>query len=200
MDKRLGLIIAVCIVEVIFRAFYDFIRIDPLLYTFIARSVEMGIILALAWKDCGITTGSVRKEVLVGFGIALAFALAVILTDLVSRIALAGGVLKLLLARQHIENPVGFFLVGCLFAPLAEELFFRGLVYTWLRQRLPLIAAIAVSALMFASVHGFLSPVQLIGGILFAGIFEWRRSIWAPYIVHVLANFGIWVFPLVCPF
>lgn len=200
MDKRLIVIIAVCIVEVIFRAAYDFIKIDPLIYTLLARAIEMLIIFSLAFMECGITASSIKDELLVGLGISLVFALIVVLADLASRAALPGGILKVLLGKQQVTNVIGFFIVGCLFAPFVEELFFRGLVYTWLRQRIHFIAAIVVSALMFASMHGFISPVQLTGGILFAGIYEWRKNIWAAYVVHVLANFGIWIFPWVYPF
>jgi len=200
MDKRLLVIIAVCIVEAIFRAFYDFIKIDPLIYTLFARAIEMLIIFALAFKECGITNTSIKVELAYGLGIALVFAVSVVLVDFASRVALPSGVLKVLLIRQQVANVIGFFIVGCLFAPFVEELFFRGLVYAWLRQRIPVIAAIALSALMFASMHGFISPVQLIGGVLFAGIYEWRKNIWAAYVVHVLANFGIWIFPWVYPF
>ncbi len=200
MDKRLVVIIAVCIVEVIFRAAYDFIRIDPLIYTLFARAIEMLIIFALAFRKCGITNTSIKVELAWGFGIALAFALIVFLVDLASRLALPGGVLQVLLIKQQVTNVLGFFIVGCLFAPFVEELFFRGLVYALLRDRIPVIAAIAVSALMFASMHGFIAPVQLIGGVIFAGIYEWRGNIWAAYVVHVLGNFGIWILPWVYPF
>ena len=200
MDKRILVIIAVCIVEVIFRAVYDFIRIDPLIYTLFARAIEMLIIFALAFRECGITNVSIKVELAWGVCIALVFGLSVVLADLVSRFALPGGILKMLLVKQQITNIIGFIIVGCLFAPFVEELFFRGLLYTWLRQRIPVIAAIAVSALLFASMHGFIAPVQLIGGVLFAGIYEWRGNIWAAYVVHVLANFGIWIFPWVYPF
>jgi membrane protease YdiL (CAAX protease family) len=200
MDKRLFVIIAVFIVEVIFRAVYDFIKIDPLVYTLFARTIEMLIIFALAFRECGITNISIKVELAYGLGISLVCALSVVLVDLASRLALPGGVLKVLLIKQQVSTVAGFFIVGCLFAPFVEELFFRGLVYAWLRQRIPVIAAIAVSALMFASMHGFIAPIQLIGGVLFAGIYEWRKNIWAAYVVHVLANFGIWIFPWVYPF
>jgi membrane protease YdiL (CAAX protease family) len=200
MDKRLVAILLVCIVEVIFRAAYGIISINPLYYTMVARLIEIAIILSLAFNECGITAGSVVKELMIGFCIAVVFALAVVLVDLASRIVLTGGVIKALLGKQQIENPIVFFIVGCLFAPFVEELFFRGLLYSWLRQRIQIVLAVVFSALFFASMHGFISPVQLIGGILFALIYEWRKNIWASYTLHVLANLGIWIFPWVYPF
>ena len=89
--------------------------------------------------------------------------------------------------------------MGCIFAPLVEELFFRGIIYGWLRQSLPVPVAVLASAVLFASMHGFFSPVQLIGGLAFAAIYEWRRSIWAAYVLHGLANAGIWLIGMVYP-
>ncbi|MBN2297154.1 MAG: CPBP family intramembrane metalloprotease [Deltaproteobacteria bacterium] len=200
MDRRLPVIIAVCCIEVAFRAAYDFIRVDPLLYTFLVRAIEMLIIFFLAFKVCGISPASIRKELLIGLGISAVFAAGVVFVDLASRFFLSGGLLNQLIGKQHITNVMGFIIVGCVFGPFVEELFFRGLFYAWLRQHIHFIAAIVLSALIFASMHGFISVVQLIGGLLFAGIYEWRKNIWAPYMVHVLANFGIWVFPWIYPF
>ena len=136
MDKRLIVIIGVCCVEVVFRACYDFIRIDPLLYTFIARLSEMFVILLSAYSLCGVKTEAIHKELVIGIGISLIFGSAVIAIDLVSRAALEGGLLKMMLGRQHIPHPIGFFFVGCFFAPFVEEIFFRGLFYTWLLDQL----------------------------------------------------------------
>jgi len=200
MERRLPVIIAVCGIEIAFRAVYGFIRIDPLVYTFLVRAIEMFTIFFLAFKDCGISAESIKREVLTGLVISVAFGSCVVLADLASRVLIQGGFLKIILGKQQIHNVMGFIIVGCLFGPFVEELFFRGLVYAWLRQRIHFIAAIIVSALIFASMHGFISVIQLAGGILFAGIYEWRKNIWAPYMVHVLANLGIWVFPWIYPF
>ncbi|MFY9398244.1 MAG: CPBP family intramembrane glutamic endopeptidase [Desulfomonilia bacterium] len=122
-----------------------------------------------------------------------------ILADAVSRVFLEGGALGLIIARQSLQDPLGFILAGCLIGPFAEELFFRGLIYAWLRDRMPVLPAVVVSALLFAGMHGFFSPVQLAGGLLFAGIYEWRKSIWAPWVVHAAGNFGIWALPWILP-
>lgn len=202
MDRRAGVMIAVVCCEVVFRLAYHVLplSVDPLLYTLGARSVEMLIILSLAFPVCGIQAESVGREILVGVGIAAAFGGAVVSADLASRLIVKGGILKIMIGRQEVSNPLLFFVTGCVFAPFVEELFFRGLFYSWLRERLPIVISVVFSALAFASIHGFLSPVQITGGLLFAAVFEWRKNIWAPYTVHVIANTGIWIFPWIYPF
>jgi len=201
MDRRIGAIIAVVCCEVVLRLAYRglFLSVDPLLYTLGVRAVEMAVILSLAFPVSGVKAKSIGTEILVGIGISAAFGAAVISADLLSRPVVEGGVLKVLIARQRVSDPLLFFVTGCVFAPFVEELFFRGLFYSWLRERLPAAASVVFSALAFASIHGFLSPVQITGGLLFAVIFEWRKNVWAPYTVHAIANTGIWILPWIYP-
>lgn len=201
MDRRFGVIIAVIICEAAFRLAYPALSlsVDPLLYTLGARAVEMTVILSLGFSVSGIKAESIRTEILIGIGAAAAFGALAVAVDLLSRLVLTGGILKLMIARQQVSDPLLFFVVGCVVAPFAEELFFRGLFYSWLRERLPIVLSVIFSALAFASIHGFLSPVQITGGLLFAAIFEWRKNVWAPYTLHAIANFGIWMFPWIYP-
>jgi membrane protease YdiL (CAAX protease family) len=78
-----------------------------------------------------------------------------------------------------------------LWAPIFEEIGFRGLVYTTLRSRLTPWAAIAVSALVFSSLHlyslvGFLSVFW--SGVILAYAFERFGSLLPGMIVHAAGN------------
>ena len=201
MDRRMGAILAVVVSELCFRLAYRFLcpDADPLVFTLGVRAAQVLLILGTALGSSGIKARSVPRELLVGAGAAAVFGASVILADALSRAFLEGGALGLAIARLSVQDPLVFFLAGCLVGPFAEELFFRGLVYTWLRDRMPVLPAVVVSALFFAVMHGFFSPVQLAGGLLFAGIYEWRRSVWAPWVVHAAGNFGIWVLPWILP-
>jgi uncharacterized protein len=75
-------------------------------------------------------------------------------------------------------------------APVAEELFFRGMLYPLLRKRWGVVLAVVTSALIFGFVH--LIPV-LIPGLVFVGlILGWVRqrsnSIVPGMIIHALQN------------
>jgi membrane protease YdiL (CAAX protease family) len=74
--------------------------------------------------------------------------------------------------------------------PFAEELFFRGLVYGWLRRRMSVGLAASVSALGFAVLHGiwWLIPALALLGIVLALIYERSGSIWTAVITHGLFN------------
>ncbi len=74
--------------------------------------------------------------------------------------------------------------------PFTEELFFRGLIYGWLRRRMPVWLAAGVSGLGFAALHGvwWLTPALLLLGVVLALIYERSGSIWAPVVAHGLFN------------
>jgi len=206
MDKRLFAIISVTIIELLFRALYGFVRIDPLTYTLLARTAELLVILLLALDMCGIRVKSIQRELALGLGLSIVFGLGVVLLDILSRLVIQGGVLHHLLGRMSFDSPLMFLIVGCIFAPFVEELFFRGLIYAWLRTHVPVAFAVLVTALLFALIHGkSLSPIgvllspQFIGGIIFALIYQWRNDIWPGYVVHVLGNLGVWLFPYYYP-
>ncbi|HYA03586.1 MAG TPA: CPBP family intramembrane glutamic endopeptidase [Syntrophobacteria bacterium] len=90
------------------------------------------------------------------------------------------------------------FLVGGLISPVAEELFFRGLLYSFLR-RWGVPAAVLVSSLIFVLCHPGshgLRLTQALGGILFAVAYEVERNLLVPITIHVLGNLAIFTLSL----
>ncbi len=75
-------------------------------------------------------------------------------------------------------------------APLAEEIFFRGLLFRALGERLPSFWAMGVSGFVFSAFHLNLSvliPFTLLG-MLFAWGFRTSGSIWVPIGAHAAIN------------
>ncbi|MFO7557689.1 MAG: type II CAAX endopeptidase family protein [Desulfobacterales bacterium] len=88
-----------------------------------------------------------------------------------------------------------FFLVGGLIAPVAEEFFFRGLLYGFLR-RWGVVFAIMVSTLLFAVAHPKVSIIPITGGILFAVSYEKEKNLLVPIIIHTLGNLSLFTLSL----
>ena len=100
---------------------------------------------------------------------------------------------------QDTQTLVWFFVVGGLLAPLAEEVFFRGIVYGFLR-RWGVVVAIAGTTLFFVGAHSMVSRVpvtQIVGGIVFALAYETGGSLVVPITIHVLGNTAIFALSLV---
>ena len=77
------------------------------------------------------------------------------------------------------------------FAPLFEEIFFRGAMHRYLRKRMRFFWAALVTSLIFAALH----PQGLVGipalaavGIGLSFIREWRDSLIAPMVAHAINN------------
>ncbi|WP_373498691.1 lysostaphin resistance A-like protein [Desulfococcus sp.] len=88
------------------------------------------------------------------------------------------------------------FAVGGLIGPVAEEIFFRGVLYGYLR-RWGVIPAVAVSTAAFALLHAGAGLVQVAGGLLFAAAYEIEGRLAAPLVIHVAGNMAIFALPLV---
>jgi len=94
----------------------------------------------------------------------------------------------------ELDSPVWFFIVGAIFAPLVEEVFFRGFLFQGFRQRYGWVTAMLLSAAIFAIAHldlVVLIPTFILGCLL-AYVFHRSNSIWPGVILHVLVNtFGL---------
>jgi len=81
-------------------------------------------------------------------------------------------------------------LLACLIGPVAEELFFRGVLYPAIRQRMSRGIAQWASAAVFSFVHtnivGFV-PIAMLGYVL-ANLYERTGSLASSLTVHILHN------------
>ena len=92
-----------------------------------------------------------------------------------------------------------FFLVGGVIGPITEEIFFRGIIYGFLRQW-GAIFAVSLSTLVFVLTHpagGYFPLTQLVGGIVFAIAYEKEKNLMVPITIHCLGNLAIFGLPIV---
>lgn len=91
---------------------------------------------------------------------------------------------------QTAASPWLIFLTGIIIAPLVEEIFFRGFLFTGLREKYGWIAAALISAGLFAAVH--LQPLTIppifLMGLIFAYLYQRTESIWPAVIMHFATN------------
>lgn len=93
---------------------------------------------------------------------------------------------------KKAEEIFWFYAAAGLAGPVAEEIFFRGIVFGYLRRHGFVLATI-LSTLFFVFAHSSVSvPVtQLIGGLVFCWFYEKTGSLVAPIIIHVTGNMAI---------
>ena len=162
--------------------------LEAVLIVLIVLNREKGLAsigFALSGMFSGLKRGLVWSA---GFGIIVL---------LVSAALFAAGINPLTLI--HTRLPAGrneiilFFLIGGMISPVAEEIFFRGIIYRFFR-RWGVFAAVAISTLAFVLAHpagsGFPLP-QITGGILFAMAYEKEGNLMVPITIHILGNMAI---------
>jgi hypothetical protein len=99
------------------------------------------------------------------------------------------------LGTGHRVREVAPLALLCLLGPFVEEIFFRGLCYTLIRAYRGIWVSVALSAGVFAVSHLLTAVdlhvilVPLVGGVIFALLFEFSKSLFAPFVLHVVANF-----------
>lgn len=100
------------------------------------------------------------------------------------------GIVKSVAAEQDKTIILLWILVICVMAPISEELFFRGLLYGYMRERIGGKWAIFLSGVVFALLHGntfSLIPIAALG-IWLAILYERNRDITVPIIAHAIFN------------
>jgi CAAX protease family protein len=95
---------------------------------------------------------------------------------------------------ERLDNPLWFFIVGALLAPLVEEIFFRGFLFQGFRSQYGWISGMLLSSAIFAFAHldlVSLIPTFILGNLL-AYLYHRTNSVWPGVIVHMAVNtFGL---------
>jgi uncharacterized protein len=93
------------------------------------------------------------------------------------------------LPKKSNELIYYFFIAGVV-GPIAEELFFRGIIYGFFR-RWGILFALVLSVLFFVLAHPHIPRIpltQIIGGIVFALAYEVEGSLITPITIHSIGN------------
>lgn len=177
--------------------FIHALKLPPLLAVGFIRMLETILLLFLLKSRGGIfaSLGIRRQNLLRDIGRGLLWSVGFGLLTLVAAllIFLWGGYPPDLVAVR-LPPTLSFFLlllaVGAFLSPVAEEIFFRGILFGFLRQW-GFVPALILSTALFAFIHptgpGF-PVIQVIGGILFATAYEVEGSLVVPIVIHGLGN------------
>jgi len=88
-------------------------------------------------------------------------------------------------------EPLAFMILAVTVVPVAEEVFFRGMLYNALRRRLHPVVAALLQAVVFGLFHPFgltfAATIALVG-LALAVVYEWRKTLLAPVLLHAMIN------------
>jgi membrane protease YdiL (CAAX protease family) len=180
----------------------------PLITRFTADNVDLGLFVGVAelvflvpvwwftvrkyrvgWGALGLQ-GFRAPMVGLGCGLLLAsFAFNFVYSSVLALFGLRMQI-DLMPILAQLSSPCLFLLAGVIVAPLVEELFFRGFVFSGLRTRYGWSRAAVISSALFALFHlqPLAIPPMFLLGYLFAFIYQRSRSLWPAILMHVLMN------------
>jgi membrane protease YdiL (CAAX protease family) len=96
--------------------------------------------------------------------------------------------------RDAYQGALPLAVIGvAVIAPLVEEIVFRGMVFGWLRGRMPIGWAVVISAALFSLEHiGFLQLTLFLpifaAGLVLATLYHHAGSLWPSMLVHGTFN------------
>ncbi len=96
---------------------------------------------------------------------------------------------------EKITDRILLFAVGGVIGPVAEEIFFRGIVYGFFR-RWGIVPALLITTSFFAVLHSGFGIIQIVGGIVFALAYEKEGKLMTPLTIHILGNTALFALPL----
>jgi membrane protease YdiL (CAAX protease family) len=114
-----------------------------------------------------------------------------IITRVAPHTSLTPAVFERAASAQDYSFVMVIAVLAVLVAPVCEEVFFRGFLYSALRSRLPVPVAALVQSLIFALLHTFgtLHGVAVFFlGLILTAVYEWRKSLVTPIFVHAGNN------------
>ena len=174
----------------------------PIVLLGIIRMVEIFLFLLIVLKiENSLSSIGLAKETIipgikkgaiwsVSFGLIVAVAFSLMFFSGIDPLKL----IESRLPRDQIEL-ICFFLVGGIIGPVAEEIFFRGIIYGFFRKY-GAVAAILLSTMVFAAFHLFgagIPVTQIIGGLLFALSYEMEKNLLVPMVIHISGNLAIFL-------
>jgi membrane protease YdiL (CAAX protease family) len=165
-----------------------------------ARLLEIFLIILIVstWGKGLSSIGLARSEMVAGLKKGLMWSAGFgAITSIVCIGLFAASINPLTFIRAWIPTQTSdlilFFIVGGILGPVAEEVFFRGILYGFLR-RWGVIVALVFSTLIFLlchPIHHGIPITRLLGGILFAVAYEISGSLMVPITIHGLGNLAI---------
>jgi len=191
---------AIIIVELLVGAAVSRDLFHPFLILGIARIVETALIIAIVVRiGNGVASiGLNPSELAVGFKRGLIWSVGFgILAGVSFVIVSLFGFNPLDMIQVQLPAGIGvvmmYVIISVFIGPVAEEVFFRGIIYGFFR-RWGIIAALIASSLLFILAHSAIRGVpipQVVGGLVFALAYEIEGSLVVPITSHILGNMAM---------
>jgi membrane protease YdiL (CAAX protease family) len=178
---------------------YHFSHLMVVGLTRIAQTVMVLWIILLFEKSVwslGLAADQFFEGIRKGAVWSLSFAVVAVIAYFVMKIFHINGIRMFKVGMPSgTKNLVLYYVIGGVIAPIAEEIYFRGVVFGFMKKwGFPF--ALFMSTGIFAAFHILFSGVrypisQIVGGFVFAISYEMEKSLWVPIFIHAAGNMAI---------
>lgn len=182
--------------------------LSPLMKTGTARCIEIVFILIMIKRfNNGLSAiGLSSEQILTGFKKGLIWSAGFgFMAALLGAVLFLSGINPFKLLHMRLPESkldiILFYIIGGLIAPVAEEIFFRGLIYGYIKgvllpkmNKWSIPAALAISTYLFVTAHQTSAGIplpQLVGGIVFCVSYEIEKSLMTPIMIHSIGNMAL---------
>ncbi len=196
------ILVSILVVEWLEKVIVSRTLYDPMIILGAARLLQVILILLIVfiWGNGLESIGldlqriffGIKKGLIWSFGCGILAVFAFLVLYLV-------GIDPIPMIKMPMSSNITQFIIiiciGGILAPVAEEVFFRGVLYGFFR-RWGLIVALIVSTFLFVVVHSLsqgIPVIQIVGGILFAVAYEVEGTLMTPITIHALGNSSLFM-------
>ena len=159
-----------------------------LLWLYLRKGERISAVHLDRWSKMSWISTVGGAVILIGAGLAFNWAYG---AYIVPNIELQAELRRLFAAiPDTAANSVLLFVTIAIVAPLLEEILFRGLLQNALSKRLPVWAAIVLSALVFGAMHMdfYAMPPLVVMGAIFGAIYHLTGSLRVTILLHMINN------------
>jgi membrane protease YdiL (CAAX protease family) len=159
-----------------------------LLWLYLRKGDRLSTVYLDRWSKMSLILTVGIAAILIGAGLAFNWAYG---EYIVPNIEVQAELRRLFAAiPDTLPNSILLFVTIAVVAPLLEEILFRGLLQNSLSKRLPVWAAIALSALIFGAMHMdfYAMPPLVLMGAIFGVIYHLTGSLRVTIVLHMINN------------
>lgn len=160
-----------------------------LLLTVYLLLVRRGVV---GWRDLGLGPGTVDRPVLRGLAYGLLFLfVSGVIANLLTQLGIQQDQARQFpIAGTGPFAAAGILAAGVVFAPFAEEVFFRGFIFQAMTERKGWVRGLVYSSALFALVHANAAAFLPLaaGAAILAVAYKRTGTLWVPIVAHAVNN------------
>ncbi len=152
------------------------------------------------WKSIGFDFKNLGQQILLGIKIWFILEITALVWDFsITKLGFSsehGPAGQLTAITNSTDLLLAFIFSAVLIGAFTEEVFFRGFIFSYLKQKYGFLKSSSLSAFIFAVAHGlsYNTPLLFLHGLIYAGVYNGNNLLLPIIIAHTLKNSAILIY------